>query len=225
MPEEKIDLSEKAYPKTARWTEAEKIAFLTENKGLIYSFVLPCYSHLSGKDVSLGLEDYMQIAYLAALKAMETYRPDRGCRFTTYAGYLIRRDLKDIRRRIYAEKRTPPEGWEGLEDGPEKEERGALFLCRREENGEQNLFWNPVEEAVLRKDFYDRITEILAGFDLKSRRIFWLLSQKLATQEELAREYHCSQSKVSLDYKAIRRDLKRELSKEEPKRNPKGKAW
>lgn len=202
-----MEKEESRFPENPKsWTEEEKIQLLEKNRGLLYSFVLPTYRILSGKDAAWGVEDYMQVASIAFLKAMDTYSPTEGCRFTTYAGYVIKRDLKDIRRKIYAEKRKrPEEAWEQEHFYEEEQEGGKTG------EGSERGFFNPVEEAVLRKDFYREVAEMLKNFSEKEQRIFWLLSQKIRTQTELAKEYGCSQSNISLEYRRVREILKERL--------------
>ena len=83
-------------------TGSERDRVFSENYGLIAKVLKDC-SGFFGKTGIYTRDDLVQIGSIGLLKAIYSFRPDRKCRFSTYAYVLIRNELinevtKEIRR-------------------------------------------------------------------------------------------------------------------------------
>lgn len=77
------------------------------------------------------------------------------------------------------------------------------------------LVWQalPVEEQCAQNEVIECVYKILrAQFTPDEQHVFLSLSQKQATQNELAKELKCSQAKISMMFKFVRIRLYYELN-------------
>ena len=83
-------------------TGSERDRVFSENYGLIAKVLKDCGGFF-GKTGIYTRDDLVQIGSIGLLKAIDSFRPDKKCRFSTYAYVLIRNELinevmKEIRR-------------------------------------------------------------------------------------------------------------------------------
>ena len=73
-------------------TKAERDRIFEENYGLVPKVLRDC-GVFFGNSGSYTRDDLLQIGSLGLLKAIDSFRPDRNCKFSTYAYLLIRNEL------------------------------------------------------------------------------------------------------------------------------------
>ena len=83
-------------------TKAERDRIFMENYGLVAKVLKDC-SGFFGNTGIYTRDDLIQIGSMGLLKAIDSYRTDKNCRFSTYAYLLIRNELinevmKEVRK-------------------------------------------------------------------------------------------------------------------------------
>ena len=73
-------------------TKAERDRIFEENYGLVPKVLRDC-GVLFGNAGSFTWDDLLQIGSLGLLKAIDSFRPEKNCQFSTYAYVLIRNEL------------------------------------------------------------------------------------------------------------------------------------
>lgn len=207
---ENFSWKEKGHPDTKKWSEEQKEAYLEENKPLIRSVIsqVQCIS-----DASISREDLFQEAQIAFWLAFDSYNPQKGTLFTTYAHKCMKNAINEKLRATAASKRRPVI--------PNISYDSTVTDYGDEFGGGDNmeipptaLAWQdaPVEEQCIRRETVKFVYSLLDNlFSSNEKYIFLALSQKLATQLELSKELGCSQAKISTTYKGVRTRLFYEL--------------
>lgn len=199
------------YPHTRDWSENEKADYLDKNKPLIRSIT----SRIKNiPDVALSQEDLYQEAQVAFWLALDTYDPSKRTLFTTYAYKCMRNAVNEKLRATTATKRKPIIPTIPFDSG--------LSESGEEVMGGDNMevpfsatVWQapPVEDQCVQNEVLDCVYKILrTQFTPEEQHVFLSLSQKQATQNELAKELKCSQAKISMMFKFVRIRLYYELN-------------
>ena len=205
-----VDDSER-YPDTRKWSEQQKAEYLEKNKPLIRSIVSKIKNI---PDAALSQEDLFQEAQVAFWLAMDTYNPRKKTLFTTYAHKCMRNAVNEKLRATTASKRKPVIPTIPFDSG--FSESGDEFMGG--DNMEvpvSSVVWQapPVEDQCIQSEILACVYKILrTQFNATEQHVFLALSQKQATQNELARELNCSQAKISMLYKFVRIRLYYELT-------------
>jgi RNA polymerase sigma factor (sigma-70 family) len=96
------------------FTEEEKVSLLKSCKGMIGQLTRKYARALWGYDV----EDVHHIALEGFVKALNGYNPSKEAKFSTYAHYLIERELHNEVVKTHAEKRVPVNKSVSFDDHP-----------------------------------------------------------------------------------------------------------
>lgn len=199
------------YPDTKKWDDAKKTEFLQKNKSLIHSIV----SRIRNiPDASIGQDDLFQEAQIAFWTAMETYNPRKKTLFTTYAHKCMRNAVNEKLRATNASKRKPIIPTIPFDSGV-SESGDELLGGDNMEIPESSVVWQApaVEDQCVRNEVLQYVYKLLrTRFTPEEQHVFLALSQKQATQNELAQEMNCSQAKISMMFKFIRIRLYYELN-------------
>lgn len=207
---DRVDGSER-YPDTRKWSEQQKAEYLEKNKSLIRSIVSKIKNI---PDAALSQEDLFQEAQVAFWLAMDTYNPRKKTLFTTYAHKCMRNAVNEKLRATTASKRKPLIPTIPFDSG--------LLDTGDEYMGGDNMevpassvVWQapPVEDQCIQSEVLACVYKILrTQFTADEQHVFLALSQKQATQIELAQELNCSQAKISMMFKFVRIRLFYELN-------------
>lgn len=205
------DFDEK-HPNTKLWSEEKKAAYLEANTGRIRALVSGVRNI---PDPAISSEDLFQEAQMAFWKAYESYDPERGTLFTTYAYKIMKNAVTKLLRTSGASKRKPvlpPMPFDTViaEDGSEYV-GGDNQIVESSPLGHTGPL---VEEHCIQKETVSVVFALLQQmFSEEERKIFLDLSQGYATQVELAKELKCSQAKISMTYRFVKIRLNYELQR------------
>lgn len=205
------DFDEK-YPNTKLWSEEKKAAYLEANSGRIRALVNGVRNI---SDPAISTEDLFQEAQMAFWKAYESYDPERGALFTTYAYKIMKNAVTKLLRTSGASKRKPtqptmPFDSVIMEDGSEFMGGDNQVV----ENSPLGHTGPLVEDHCIQKEEVELVLALLKRmFSKEEQRIFLDLSQGYATQVELAKELECSQAKISMTYRLVKIRLNYELQR------------
>lgn len=200
------------YPDTRHWTEAQKVEYLEQNMGRIRALANEVRNI---SDPAISQDDLFQEAQLAFWKAYETYDPDRGTLFTTYAHKIMKNAVMKLLRASGASKRKPvvppvPYDTTTIDSGSEIM-GGDNMEIKSSALGHTGPL---VEDHCIQREEIDLVHKLLHElFSEEEQRIFLDLSQGMATQVELAKELKCSQAKISMTYRFVKIRLNYELQK------------
>lgn len=195
------------YPNTKEWDERKREDYLEANKKLIQSVV----SRIQViPDPAIGQDDLIQEAQIAFWDAYDTYDPARHTLFTTYAHKCMKNAINERLRAANASKRRSP-----LQNIPYDT---TISEYGEEVSGGDNMFVSDqdlsMDEICHQKDILDFIYFILrTKFTEQDRYVFLSLVQREKTQNELSKEFGCSQAKISMIYTFTRISLHYELKK------------
>jgi len=199
------------FPNTRAWSDDEKLAYMTQNKGLIISLVKKYSKNLPS--VGTDIDDLKQEAEIAYWIALGNYDPNRGVRFSTYVYKCMSNAINELYRIADADKRRPKNAslvpYDSIIDNDGEERMGGDNEDGRSLSAMKSL---SVEDSCIQKEMIDAIYKILNEvFSEEERFIFLSLAKKEFTQMELAKMMHCSQAKISMLNNNIRIRLLCEL--------------
>jgi len=205
-------LDSERYPDTKNWSEEQKAEYLKKNKPLIRSIISKIKNI---PDAALSQEDLFQEAQVAFWLALNTYDPTKKTLFTTFAHKCMRNAVNEKIRATTASKRKPVVPVIPFDSGTS--ETGDEYMGGDNmEVPASAMAWQalPVEDQCVQNEVIECVYKILrTQFTPEEQRVFLSLSQKQATQNELAKELHCSQAKISMMFKFVRIRLYYELNK------------
>ena len=147
---------------------------VVELKGFIYSLVGA--SLKAGCQSGNCFEDLTQNAFIAAMKAAESFNPDRGTAFITYASYFIKGAISDgLGDRLI---RTPgsrrPYSFVPT-DKPYQDNVEATPLEWLLPAAEWKKLANALENSIMQQEELGRLREHLQGLAPQHRRVLELL--------------------------------------------------
>lgn len=158
-----------------------------ENMPLVHFLVRKYYKDTRSLG---GYEDKVQIGSIGLCKAVQTFDPENGCTFSTYAAKCIRNEIKQALRSEHAPSR-------GGADTP---------LSLDELFGEDavplaNLIPDPAADTERQLDAQARLRQILKAFD--GEPVLLAVATRQMTQQEAADLLGVSQAHVHRRIKAI----------------------
>lgn len=203
---------ENRYPNTKEWDEQKREEFLEANMKLIYSIVSKIQAI---PDPAIDQDDLIQEARIAFWTAYDNYDPSRHTLFSTYVHKCMKNAINERLRAANASKRKAP--LENISYDTTVSEYGD------EVPGGDNMVipdssmssaMPPIDEICHQKDIMDYIYFVLrTKFTAQDRYVFLSLAYKEKTQNELSKEFGCSQAKISMIYTFARITLHYELKK------------
>ena len=140
-------------------------------------------------------EDLLQEAYLGLLKAIHSYRPEKGVPFSAFAGLCMKRQLVSAVRRQTAKKNQP------LNDSvPLEETAFSSFPSQWQQDGP--------EAAVILQEESRRVREqvimLLSPLEKETLQLYL----KGFSYEEIAKKLECPEKSVDNALQRIRRKLR-----------------
>lgn len=156
---------------------------------------MPLAGHIAKKYLSTGYEydDLMQEGTIGLIIAAEKFDPERGCRFSVWAGTCIENSIRMYLRREKKHKRCVMSlDQEVREDGSRLEELVGI---------QEDAF-----EDVWKQDLLVRAVGALTPQEREMIQMYYLDG---VTQMELARQYGCAQTTMHKRLKKILGKMRR----------------
>lgn len=211
MTNEQLNETRNAHPNTKEWTQEERLDFYLNNKKLIYACINKYNNRSFRSKIGYDDKDLFQEASLAFWNAYDDYNPDNEASFHTYLHTVMDNAIKEILRKQGAIKRRIDATAVSYDAVQQDNDDDYI-------SGENKIVINlapvtvSVEDTCIKNDLIALIHRILdKSFTPEEKTIFLSLSGRYKTQNELANELHCSQSKVSMTYNFAKIKLQQKL--------------
>ena len=155
-----------------------------------------------------GIEDLISIGTIGLIKAIHTYRTDRGIKLATYASRCIENEIL-----MYLRKNAPHRGDVSIDEPLNTDRDGnELLLSDILDSGE-----GPVGQELEKSEDERTIREAVAGLEPREREIielrYGLGGQREMTQKEVAERLGISQSYISRLEKRIIARLRKQIAR------------
>lgn len=173
---------------------------ISDNLGLVYS-QLRRFNMLDDQDAE-------SLAYEALYRAIQTYNPDSGNTFSTYAVCVVSNALRGHLRTKNKKRQIQSVSYFTLLKDNEEDGHllDLLHVC------------DTAEDAVVRSELYERVASALSAVREEITtplrlKIFdaWCESEFTITQKDLAKQIGTSQTTVSVALGNFKHKLKKEL--------------
>lgn len=186
---------EKSYLKLKSEGSLEAKHVLVERNMRLVAHVARKY-----RNAEEDMEDLISIGCIGLIKAIDTYREERGSRLATYAARCIDNELLMYLR----SKRKNVKGVSLYEPIGTDKEGNQIHLMDIVENPETDIVEQMEQEKNIRK-LYELMPKILTRRECEILYLrYGLLTDRPVTQREIAARYHISRSYVSrIEKKAI----------------------
>ena len=155
-----------------------------------------------------GIEDLISIGTIGLIKAIHTYRTDRGIKLATYASRCIENEIL-----MYLRKNASHKGDLSIDEPLNTDSDGnELLLSDILDSGE-----GPVGQELERSEDERTVREAVAGLEPREREIielrYGLGGRREMTQKEVAEKMGISQSYISRLEKRIIARLKKQIAR------------
>jgi len=161
-----------------------------------------------GSGTGAGIEDLISIGTIGLIKAIHTYKTDRGIKLATYASRCIENEIL-----MYLRKNAPHKGDISIDEPLNTDWDGnELLLSDILDSGE-----GPVGQEMERSEDERTIREAVAGLEPREREIielrYGLGGRRELTQKEVAERLGISQSYISRLEKRIIGRLRKQIAR------------
>ncbi|MBQ7312002.1 MAG: sigma-70 family RNA polymerase sigma factor, partial [Clostridia bacterium] len=161
-----------------------------------------------GSGMGAGIEDLISIGTIGLIKAIHTYKTDRGIKLATYASRCIENEIL-----MYLRKNAPHKGDISIDEPLNTDWDGnELLLSDILDSGD-----GPVGQEIERSEDERTVREAVAGLESREREIielrYGLGGHKEMTQKEVADRLGISQSYISRLEKRIISRLRKQIAK------------
>ena len=208
-----INGSEVLPPPLTPEEEAEILSRFDEDRSLADTLIrrnlrLVVYIARKFENSGVGIEDLISIGTIGLIKAVNTYKTDRGIKLATYASRCIENEIL-----MYIRKNAPHRGDISIDEPLSSDwDGGELLLSDVLESGDGEV------GAELERHEDERIVrEAVASLDERDREIiemrYGLGGRREMTQKEVADKLGISQSYISRLEKKIIERLRRQIAK------------
>ena len=160
------------------------------------------------ENTGVGIEDLISIGTIGLIKAVNTYKTDRGIKLATYASRCIENEIL-----MHIRKNAPHRGDLSIDEPLSSDwDGGELLLSDVLESGD-----SPVGEALEKEEDERTVREAVASLDEREREIielrYGLGGRREMTQKEVADRLGISQSYISRLEKRIIERLRRQIAR------------
>ncbi|MBR4206240.1 MAG: sigma-70 family RNA polymerase sigma factor [Clostridia bacterium] len=208
-----INGSETLPPPLSPEEEAEVLARFDEDRGLSdilirHNLRLVVFIARKFESCGTGIEDLISIGTIGLIKAVNTYKTDRGIKLATYASRCIENEIL-----MHIRKNAPHRGDLSIDEPLSSDwDGGELLLSDVLESGD-----SPVGEALEKEEDERTVREAVASLDEREREIielrYGLGGRREMTQKEVADRLGISQSYISRLEKRIIERLRRQIAR------------
>ena len=154
-------------------------------------------------NTNMNMEDIVAYGMIGLIKAVDTFRPDKKCTFTTYASKCIDNEIL-----MFLRKNKKRNSEVSLEDSINFDSEGNELKLEDVFGTEDNV----VEKSIASKDDKILLEKEVKNLASRDRNIieqrYGLFGQKELTQKELADKLNISQSYISRIEKRVIKKLK-----------------
>lgn len=208
-----INGSEVLPPPLTPEEEGSVLARFAEDRSLAdvlirHNLRLVVYIAKKFEGTGTGIEDLISIGTIGLIKAIHTYRPDRGIKLATYASRCIENEIL-----MYLRKNASHKGELSIDEPLNTDGDGnELLLSDVLDSGE-----GPVGHELERSEDERTVREAVAGLEPREREIielrYGLGGHREMTQKEVARRLGISQSYISRLEKRIIARLRKQIAR------------
>lgn len=159
------------------------------NMRLVYYFVKEKYSN-----TFYEYDDLISICTIGLIKAIDSYKITKNCKFSVYAFTCMDNEIKMYHRKEF-----------------------KTLLNETFDNNKENIYFNTTnqfEEDLIDKYLYIEINNIIENLDEKEREIlkmFFGFYNKKYTQQEISIRFNVSQSRISSQIRNSVQKVKKKL--------------